>query len=122
MSYNITATKILQGKISLTKGACKKLVLMRRKLEEDWVPEYSILDEIDFDSSDIDAPSFKPPVIEPFALWGGEGSGHSFDVFKDQIMPLLGNVTIRVVWEGGDAVEKYAVKDGVVTLVETDKE
>jgi hypothetical protein len=47
--------------------------------------------------------------------WCGEGSGHSFDYFKREVLTKIhGHAELRIVWEGGDSITGLIVKDGKV--------
>ncbi len=50
--------------------------------------------------------------------WASQYSGTSYNIFKSKVVPyLLGEATIRVVWEDGDA-EYYEIKNGKMEAVD----
>lgn len=112
MSYNIDSVRILNGGLRITAA---NLMALRLVLAGQ-LPDSNFLDVqknvaiqrmMEKDDTLIDiAPS-------GFLHWCGDGSGHAFDVFCDEVVPkLLGEADLLVIWEGGDSVEGYRVKSG----------
>ena len=48
--------------------------------------------------------------------WYGEGSGHTFDYFKETVAPLImGRIEAVFVWEGGDSISGLIIEGGKIT-------
>jgi len=47
--------------------------------------------------------------------YGGEGSGHAWEKFKDMFRLSTGKFIASIVWEGGDAISRLIIKNGKVT-------
>jgi len=105
MSYNIDHIEYLSGKLTISRKVTGKL---KRKYARE-MAEGNFLDEID---EDADGPDDAP--IEKL-WWYGEGSDHSYDLFKTLLQSTKGTAVILLVWEGGDSQTALAIADGVVT-------
>jgi hypothetical protein len=47
--------------------------------------------------------------------WTGEGSGHTFDEFKECLKSFNGTADMVLTWEGGDSHSGLRVRNGKVT-------
>lgn len=109
MSYNISSSEYISGKLTL--GILDFYSL--KELYKNELPEGSFLNDynskyiLNFLDSEVEINQF---------WWYGEGSRYSLGILKDKILPLTrGEADILFVWEGGESFSGLRVKDGLVT-------
>ena len=102
MSYNVNTMKIIEGELSIKSSDVLELLDKHR----DDLPESNFLEKLN-------------PTSELLRItnlwWQGEGSGYSYHIFKGDVIPVLkGSARVMEVWEGGDTVEFYWIRDGEI--------
>lgn len=106
MSYNVSHSEYLSGKLFITREAARRLKI---KLVED-LAEGNFLSELELEGEGRD-----PLPIENL-WWYGEWSGHGYESALAEILrETTGEAVILFIWEGGDDTTALHVKDGVVT-------
>lgn len=112
MSYNVDSvdTPVLDAWMS-----AKDVVRLHKK-HEDALPEGTFLAEmVDSAMTLLTEGLAEARVPLPNFWWYGEGSGHSFDLLKEQIAPHIhGKVEAILTWEGGDSTSGLVIDDGTV--------
>lgn len=104
VSYNIDSVLIVAGAVRI-----RNADLARLKDETDKHPEACFLEDLEV--SEYDEPDCELEV--PSLQWTGDGSGWSFDYFKETVVPCLrGQVDLVLIWEGGDSVTGIRIQDG----------
>jgi hypothetical protein len=54
------------------------------------------------------------PIVHP--NWTGEGSGHTWEILLDKVLPrTMGSADLIFCWEGGSDFSGIRVRDGTVT-------
>lgn len=99
MSYNVDSIRVLDGELRVDSAEA----LAFADLHESELAEIHWFDM----PNPVGDTAIKP-------RWSGEGSGHSFKVFLESMELTTGEATLLVIWEGGDCIEGYLVKDGRV--------
>lgn len=109
MSYNLDNIKIISGQLSISK---KKAILLLELAKDTikYLPESTFLDELnlhprnDFTDDEIQLKNIR---------WCGEGSGRTYDFFENLVLKAIGgSAEIMEIWERGDTVETYTLKNG----------
>ncbi len=106
MSYNVDTIDYISGKLYIERG--KALVLSLE--HKDDVPEGNLFDALDLDHTKDQKE--KLPIER--VRWCSEGSGSSFDTFKEILKATTGDADLLVVWEGGDSITGLRVRNGKV--------
>lgn len=108
MSYNIDSIEVL--KCSARMLAADVLALSERESD---LPESHFLEEM------VNVPASPDgtiPIDPEKFWWSGEGSGHAWDFFKDEVAPkIIGTIEAVLTWEGGDSHTGLRVVNGKVT-------
>lgn len=102
MSYNISHTEYLSGKLRINRRDAARL----EQDHKDEMPESSFIYDcayIDDDVVDIEHPD-----------WSGCGSGYTHELLLAALALTTGEADILFVWEGGDSQTVLRVKDGKV--------
>jgi hypothetical protein len=111
VSYNADSIEIVASDGFLV--VKKALDDLRWKLEREGhhVPESNLFDQCDEDKA---LGEFWHP--ESGLWWYGEGSGHTFDVFVERVLPIFsGSADLVICWEGGDSYSGLRLRDHKVT-------
>jgi hypothetical protein len=106
MSYNISMLRYMENsdKLSISKEIFEAL-----KNHE--INEYM---EANFITEECVTSANEDYIIDEF-YWEGQFTGSWFDVLeKDIIAHMKGEATLLCVWEDGDTVEIWHIKDGVL--------
>lgn len=107
MSYNISSTRYLSGQLYIR----DRVVCDLMNKHEDELPEGNFLVDLWPDEGDVHGHLLRMSG----ALWYGEGSGRSSDLFLLLLGETEGRADILVCYEGGDSYTGIRVEDGVVT-------
>ena len=106
MSYNITRSLYISGRLTIDKWAA--VSLLRLYLHR--LPENSFLQQLDLDGDAGEA----LPIEHP--SWSGAGSGATYhDALRYALEHTSGEAVLGYVWEGGDQFTGLHIKDGAVT-------
>lgn len=109
MSYNIDTIRYIRGGLTIAPAEAA----VAREEFRDELPEDTFLDDVlrrhgktGGDPVPIERPAFR-----------GEASGYGFaaGVFHKLLGRTKGEAELLVVWEGGDSIAGYRVRDGRVT-------
>jgi hypothetical protein len=125
MSYNINTHEIVHWKnLRISRASLRKFFADMREAKD---PDMQSLPELNpFDDlrrsvvfRDDDLWKVADGDDQDIALknlsWGGEWSGHSYELLKDLLRRTLGEADVIYTWEGGDSFSGLRVRDGVVT-------
>lgn len=105
MSYNIDSVQIVTGFLTIESSLARKFAKDKGKYEMSQVPEDNFLDDVLIDDGEI-------KIDNP--EWSGEGSGRSFDLFKEVLGLTKGTADLVLTWEGGDSITGLRITDGLV--------
>lgn len=103
MSYNANSCRIIDGELTMDPvKAAALLVKFKGKLP---------------DNNFLEKHAKLGPEIEPLtnAAWSGEGSGYSWNEYREALSATQGAADIVVIWESGDSVSGLRVRNGTVT-------
>ncbi len=118
MSYNIDDFKVLSGQLGIRAADVRKL---RKEYKDNGPCNETFVDDL-FEI--IDGEEDPPKVIDidmNSFRWTGEGSGSTFDYFRENIVPMLrGFADVVIIWEGGDSITGLRIKDGVATEMDVE--
>ena len=105
MSYNITHTEYVRGKLKIKRAEAARL----KREHRDFLPEMNFLDDID---DDVGTPEDLVEIEVP--SWNGEHSGHDYDFLPGILSCTRGKALILFVWEGGESQTGLEVDNGSV--------
>lgn len=100
MSYNVCSILVLEGELRVDSAEA----LTFADLHKHEMAELNWFDSIENPVGDT--------AIKP--QWAGMSSGGHFKVFLESLEMTKGEATLLVIWEDGDSVQGYSVKDGFV--------
>jgi hypothetical protein len=109
MSYNIDKVRYLKGSLRITWDAVSKFSL---RLEKQGIhlPESNFIDAA-FQECEVDG-----EIEIDVPRWCGEGSGRSYDLFKEALSLTTGVANLLIIWEGGDSITGLRVVNGTVEV------
>lgn len=111
LSYNIDEIKVISGQLFIHDKVAKKLL----KKHKNELPEMHFLENSDMEFTKLSEPDANGMMKIDDLLWGGEGSGSTFDTLMDILENTKGEAEILIIWEGGDSIQGFRIKDGEVT-------
>lgn len=106
MSYNIDSVECLKLDAQIFAKDVRYLLANHG----DKLPEVCFLRDLPTNDPDT------TPLQLKNLWWYGEGSGHGFEILRDEVaLKIIGHVEAVFTWEGGDSVSGLIIKDGKVT-------
>ncbi len=124
MSYNIDSCDMLANdNLRMSIGRLRELSIQL----EDHLPEDNFLASLNKEVTKRIAAhrlDYHDNVELPIdrLTWRGEGSGHSFNILIEKIVPhLFGSADVVFIWEGGDSITGLRIVNGVATTHEVIK-
>lgn len=113
MSYNVTAIDIVASEgFAIPRSLWRELALGPNSKPE-LTPEISFLDP-DWPNGE-DCEEIRGILFVKRICWDGEGSGHTWDFFKEALAKFIGRADLIVIWEGGDSQSGIRLMNGKVT-------
>ena len=108
MSYDIDRTIVANSHNAWM--SMVDFIVLKANLAEDDLPEKCFFDYVK-NMFDITARiEFKDRL-----MWSGSGSGSTYEVLRDKILPKVhGWLELVFIWNGGDSITGIAVDDGRV--------
>lgn len=110
MSYNIDSIEIVKGKLTINKELAQNF----NDRHNDDLPEWNFInailegDELVIEKEDEDGVHLKR------VPWCHQGSGRSFEQFKEALELTKGKADLVLIWEGGDSINGLRISNGKV--------
>ena len=105
MSYNIDNIETLSGSLFI-----KSEVLLSFK--DVGMPEYCFLKDY------LNTVETQETVEITSLRWQGIWSGNTVDILEKFILLTTGQMSVLVVWEDGDSVEKWEIDNGTIKVID----
>jgi hypothetical protein len=114
MSYNVDHIEIIENESAhFTLGDWENMI------DKIWdeLPESSFAEDMaDGRGRPVKIVDGVVPIQGDSFSWTGTGSGHKWDLFEKEVLPLIkGKLELLATWESGDTIEIITIDNGKVS-------